>query len=204
MTLVAVLPTRDAVLLPGAVNELMVGRPGSVAALRHAAQRDEPVLILLQLRARTEDPGAGDLHEVGTLARVADATRISADAACVGVVGLERVKILRLERSGDALFAEVEAMSWQPVEPQLPDVLRESLGFLIDQGLRQQLSARTLSELHALNVVERLCAVSVLAPIDAAQLQLVLSREDLRPIVDALLTLQDGSWLARFLRWLRN
>jgi ATP-dependent Lon protease len=198
----AVLPTRDAVLLPGAVNELQVGRPGSVAALRHAAEHDEPVLIVLQRKARVDEPGPADLHEVGTLARVTDAERMSADAACVGVHGVQRVRIATLERSGDALFAQVEELAWGPVEPSLPEVLAETLPFLVD-GLRALFSARTFSALHVESVVERLSALSVVAPLDAAELQSVLERADLQPIVETLESLRN-SWLVRFLRWIRR
>ena len=191
-------------LLPGAVNELQVGRPGSVAALRHAAEHGEQVLVVLQRDPDVDDPGPDDLHQIGTTCRVTDAERMSAEAACVGVLGVERVRLRLVERSGDALFAEVEPLAWDPVEPPMPELLKESLFFLIDQGLCAQFSARTFQALQIATTVERVTALSVLAPIDAAQLQGVLERAELEPIVAALLTLRDESWLARLLKWIRR
>ena len=201
---VAVLPTRDAVLLPGAVNELAVGRPGSVAALRYAAENDGQVVVLLQRRASVDEPGPEDLHPVGTLCRVTDAERQSADAASIGVVGLERVRVLLVERSGDGLFAQVESMDWKPVEPEMTEVLRESLVPIIDQGLRIQFSGRTLGALRAESVTERVCVLSVVAPMSPEELQVVLERADLKPVVEALMVLEDDSWFARFVWWLRK
>ena len=201
---IAVLPTRDAVILPGAVNELTVGRPGSIAAIRHAVSRDEPVLVVLQRKISVEDPGPGELHEMGTRCRIIDAERSSADSACVGVAGTDRVKILRLERRGDALFAEVEKLEWAPALPAMPEVLRETLPFLIDHGIRATFSARTLGALREGNDLERLSTLSIASPLDGKELQRVLERADLVPVVEALASLLDTSWLARLLRWIRK
>jgi ATP-dependent Lon protease len=200
----AVLPTRDAVLLPGAVNELTVGRPMSVAALRHAAASGEPVLVVLQRNLRVEDPSAHDLFHVGTLCRLTDAERMSAEAACVGVVGEERVRISSVERRGDALFAAVEKLTWAPAEPELPEAFRLTLPLMIEHGLRSQFSARTFMEMKAQSDVERLCVLSVAAPVRAEVLQGILESGELKPIVEALLSLRDQSWFARFLRWIRR
>lgn len=202
MSRVAVLPTRDAVLLPGAVNELQVGRPGSVAALRYAAEREEPVLVLLQREAAVDEPGPDDMHLVGTMCRVTDAERMSAEAACIGVMGLERVRVVMIERSGDALFAEVEPFAWRPVEPEVPEPLKGTLPFLIDSALRSLFSARTFGGVNAGSLTGQLCVMSVVAALSPAQLQVVLESGDLVPVVVALASLRDESWLARLLRWI--
>lgn len=200
----AVLPVRDGVVLPGAVTELNVGRPGSVAALRHAAEREEPVLVLLQRDPGVDDPKPGELFAVGTLCRVTHAERTSEDAVCVSVVGDQRASVVSIARSGDALLAEVEPLPWTPAEVALPAELKEGWRLLIDFGVRERFSARTLMELKAETEPEGLCVLSVMAPISPAQLQAVLESGDLQPVVAALMSLRDESWLARFLRWVRR
>ncbi len=195
MSRVAVLPTRDGVLLPGAFNELNVGRPGSVAALRYAAERDELVLVLLQREPEVDEPAPADLFEVGTLCRVTDAERVSSEAACVGVIGVERVRVTSIERSGDALMAEVVPLGWAPSEPEIPEHLRANLPFLLAHGLPGREATTDLA---------RLCLLSVVSPLRPVELQGVLERADLRPVVAALDSLRDQSWLARFLRWVRR
>jgi Lon protease-like protein len=193
---IPVLPTRDAVLLPGAVNELNVGRPGSVAAIRHAVSNDEPVLVLLQKKIGVEDPQRDDLHEVGSLCRITSAERTSTEAAAVRVKSEERVRVLSMEKRGDALLAEVEKMTWAPAAPEVPESLSAALPFMIEIGLGQRRPG--------LSVVEQLCYLSVVAPIEAPELQRVLESADLSAIVAALASLRDESWLARFLRWIRK
>ncbi len=193
---IPVLPTRDAVLLPGAVNELNVGRPGSVAAIRHAVSNDEPVLVVLQRKISVEDPAREDLFEVGSLCRITSAERTSTEAAAVRIKSEERVRIVSMEKRGDALFASIEKLPWEPSEPEIPEPLRGSLPFLIEIALGERRPG--------ISRVEQLCYLSVVAPIEPAQLQEVLESADLQPVVTALASLRDESWLARFLRWIRK
>ncbi len=194
----AVLPTRDAVLLPGAVNELNVGRPGSVAALRFAAEREERVLLLLQRDLNVDDPDGAQLHPVGTLCRITHAERSSADFASVTVASEERARVSSTERSGGVLFAEVEALPWAPAEPELSAALREVLPTWIE-SLPRQLQPPLIT-----NDIQRLCVLSVAAPLEPTQLQAVLEREELALVAKALDSLRDKSWRTRLLRWIRR
>jgi len=65
-----ILPMRGMVLFPGVVLPVTVGRPKSIAAAQEAVRRGDPVGILLQRQQEAEDPGPGDLHQVGTVAAV--------------------------------------------------------------------------------------------------------------------------------------
>ena len=57
------------VLFPGMVLPLTVGRTKSVAAAQEAVRSGKPLGFLLQRQAETDDPGPGELHEVGTVCR---------------------------------------------------------------------------------------------------------------------------------------
>jgi len=65
-----IIPVRSAVLFPGSVMPISVGRPRSVAAAQAAVQRQLPVTLVLQRDAGVEEPGAADLYQVGTAAAV--------------------------------------------------------------------------------------------------------------------------------------
>src|SRR3546814_6185108 len=65
-----VLPLRDVVVFPHMVIPLFVGREKSIHALDLAMEGDKRILLLAQKSAETDDPEAGDLYEVGTLAQV--------------------------------------------------------------------------------------------------------------------------------------
>ncbi len=62
-----ILPIRNSILFPGVVVPLSVARPRSLAAIQHAARNKSPLGVLLQRDPETADPGAADLHTVGTI-----------------------------------------------------------------------------------------------------------------------------------------
>jgi ATP-dependent Lon protease len=65
-----ILPTRNAVLFPGIVVPLALGRPQSIAGAQAAAQADKPVGVLLQSDPSVEAPGPEHLHKVGAVAEI--------------------------------------------------------------------------------------------------------------------------------------
>jgi ATP-dependent Lon protease len=65
-----ILPTRNAVLFPGIVVPLTLGRPQSIAGAQAAAQGDRPVGVLLQSDSAIDTPAPEHLHRVGTVAEI--------------------------------------------------------------------------------------------------------------------------------------
>ena len=65
-----VLPTRNAVLFPGIVMPLALGRPQSIAGAQEAAKADKPIGVLLQSDPSVETPAPEHLHGVGTVAEI--------------------------------------------------------------------------------------------------------------------------------------
>ena len=66
-----VLPIRNAVLFPGAVQPFDVGREKSVALVENIENLDEPIIaIFAQRDPGTDDPTQADLYPVGVAARV--------------------------------------------------------------------------------------------------------------------------------------
>ena len=65
-----ILPVRNVVMFPGAVFPLTVGRERSRAAAQEAVRLERPLGVLLQSKPDVEEPGADDLHWVGTSANV--------------------------------------------------------------------------------------------------------------------------------------
>src|SRR5262249_60724260 len=67
---VIIVPVRNTVLFPGMVLPISVGRPGSVAAAQHALREQRQIGLLLQRDQAVDDPRAGDLYRVGTVAHL--------------------------------------------------------------------------------------------------------------------------------------
>jgi ATP-dependent Lon protease len=65
-----ILPTRNAVLFPGVVAPLGLGRPQSIAGAQAAAKADRPIGVVLQKDSSIDAPGPDDLHQVGTVAEI--------------------------------------------------------------------------------------------------------------------------------------
>src|SRR6185312_9753293 len=67
---IILLPTRNAVLFPGIVAPLTLGRPQSIAGAQAAAKADKAVGVLLQNDPSIDAPGPEHLHRVGTVAEI--------------------------------------------------------------------------------------------------------------------------------------
>src|SRR3954469_15789885 len=91
----AVLPLRDVVVFPHVAMPLLVGRQASLGAIEAAAAEGGLVFLVAQRNADTEEPVAGDLHRVGVVARIVQATRQANGTARILVEGLSRARVTR-------------------------------------------------------------------------------------------------------------
>ncbi|MDH5823774.1 endopeptidase La [Luteimonas sp. RD2P54] len=96
-----VLPLRDVVVFPHMVIPLFVGREKSIRALDLAMEADKRILLVAQKSAETDDPGAEDLYEVGTLAQVLQLLKLPDGTIKVLVEGVARARVTGIaERDG--------------------------------------------------------------------------------------------------------
>ena len=64
------IPSTDAVLLPGTIMPLAIGHPAVAAALQEAARTEQHVAVVLQREPFAETPGLDELQSIGTEARL--------------------------------------------------------------------------------------------------------------------------------------
>ena len=64
------LPVRNTVLFPGVVLPVTVTRKKSIRLVRKAYRGNKIVGVLAQKKRQSDDPAAGRLYEVGTMARI--------------------------------------------------------------------------------------------------------------------------------------
>src|SRR5699024_7275763 len=108
---VPVVPRRGAVVFPGMMRPLAIGREASVAAARAAIKAERPIALLLQRDKQKDEPEADDLHRIGTLAnplRFLTAPDGSHHLVCQGVV---RFRALNFERNRDHLTVYAERLN---------------------------------------------------------------------------------------------
>ncbi len=93
-----VVPLRGTVVLPLSVSPLGVSRPMSIEAVNRALAGDRMVLTLLQT-SDTDEPGADDLHKVGTVCVIRQMAK-AASGMRVLVEGIARARaeFLQVER----------------------------------------------------------------------------------------------------------
>ncbi|WP_240124980.1 endopeptidase La [Thermomonas alba] len=106
-----VLPLRDVVVFPHMVIPLFVGREKSIHALDLAVEGDRQILLVAQKTPDTDDPGAADLHQVGTLAQVLQLLKLPDGTIKVLVEGLARARVSNVQVRNGALFAEAAETS---------------------------------------------------------------------------------------------
>ena len=121
----AMLPLRDVVVYPYMVLPLFVGRPKSIAALEYAMEKGESVFLLAQKDANEEEPGAKDLHEMGTVANVLQVLKLPDGTVKVLVEGLQRARSLNVEDNGEYFVAQVEAVPDEISDSNDEEALRD-------------------------------------------------------------------------------
>src|SRR6476646_4715298 len=67
---VILLPLRNTVLFPGVVLPITVGRDKSIKAVNDAYKDDKLIGVIAQKDSNIEDPSAGDLETIGTVAKI--------------------------------------------------------------------------------------------------------------------------------------
>src|SRR5579885_634881 len=108
---VPILPVRNAVLFPGTVLPLEVGRPRSIAAVQYAIKAQGPIGVLLQKDADAAEPDQAALHEIGTLGHVLRYVAAPEGASHLICRGEQRFRLLELLEGYPFLVARVERIA---------------------------------------------------------------------------------------------
>jgi ATP-dependent Lon protease len=107
---VPVLPLRDIVVFPDMVAPLFVGRDKSVRALEMIEEAENEIMLVAQTDAAIDNPVAGDLHKVGTLATILQLLKLPDGTVKVLVEGKARARLVELHDRGEYFEAAVEAL----------------------------------------------------------------------------------------------
>src|SRR6188768_2868353 len=128
-----VVPLRGAVVLPMTVAPLGVSRPMSVEAVNKALGGDRMVLLLMQ-KNDNDDPGADDLHRIGTVAIVRQMAK-GQGGMRVLVEGVARVRAEFFQTERGYMTSLIKALP-EPSERSLEiDAHVRRLQELVDKAL---------------------------------------------------------------------
>ncbi|TYT25430.1 endopeptidase La [Luteimonas viscosa] len=191
-----VLPLRDVVVFPHMVIPLFVGRDKSIRALDIAMEGDKRILLVAQKSAETDDPEAGDLYQIGTLAQVLQLLKLPDGTIKVLVEGVSRVTVSQV-REVDGTLAGVGHVV-EPVESREPrevEAIARSLVSLFEQYVKtnRKLPPELMQTLSGIDEPGRLAdIVSAHLGVRLAEKQRLLETVDTAGRLELLVGLVDG------------
>lgn len=104
-----VLPLRDTVLFPHSFMPLAVARESSVRLIDDAIAGGKLIAVFTQRDAATEEPGSGDLYQIGTATHIHKMFKLPDGSLRLIVQGLARLTLEELTQTEPYLRARVQA-----------------------------------------------------------------------------------------------
>jgi len=191
-----VLPLRDVVVFPHMVIPLFVGRDKSIKALDLAMEADKRILLVAQKSAETDDPGAEELYQIGTLATVLQLLKLPDGTIKVLVEGVERVRVSNVVEhvgtlNGDAVVID----SAQARDDREVEAVARSLMSLFEQYVKtnRKLPPELLQTLSGIDDPGRLAdTVAAHLGVRLAEKQKLLETLDVGDRLELLVGFVDG------------
>ena len=123
-----VLALRNAVLFPGMVFPVTIGREKSIRLIKDAEKKDTFIGAVPQKDVSVEDPGEKDLNEYGTVSKVMKILEMPDGTITAILQGAKRLRIKKILSSDPYLTASVEYVDdIVPEEDNNTRVIAESL-----------------------------------------------------------------------------
>ena len=88
-----ILPLRNTVLFPGVVIPISAGRDKSIKLINDANAGDKIIGVVAQINEEDEDPADGDIHSIGTVARILRVLKMPDGNITVILQGKKRFEI---------------------------------------------------------------------------------------------------------------
>lgn len=114
-----VLPLRDIVIFPFMIVPLFVSRERSIRAVDQALAENRMIMLAAQKDPNMEEPGAGDLYDVGTVAIIMRMLKLPDGRIRILVQGVARAKINYIEDPSGFLQARIEELKEAPAQQSL-------------------------------------------------------------------------------------
>jgi ATP-dependent Lon protease len=117
-----VLPLKDTVVYPYIILPLSVGRDKSVVAVDRALSESRVIMLVAQRDAAVDNPGEGDLFEVGTAAVIMRMLKLPDGRIRILVQGLSRARVQHISQVEPYLQAKIERIDEPPVQASTLEV----------------------------------------------------------------------------------
>ncbi|MCF6171286.1 MAG: endopeptidase La [Bacteroidales bacterium] len=113
-----ILPLRNTVLFPGVVIPITVGRDKSIKLIREAYKSSKTIGVTAQKDAEVEDPTAGDLNKIGTVARLIKILQMPDGNTTAIIQGKKRFEITGITQEEPYFKAKVSSFENIESHPQ--------------------------------------------------------------------------------------
>ena len=127
------LPIRDIVVFPYMIVPLVVGREKSIRALDEALKGDRLIFLTAQQAGDLEEPGTGDLHELGTVSVIIRMLKTPDGKAKILVQGLQRGQVTEFLQTDPFFSVRLDLVNEEPLEP--PPLKIEAMVRAMKEGL---------------------------------------------------------------------
>ncbi len=137
--IIPILPLRNTVLFPGVVIPITVGRDRSIRLINEAHKSDKIIGVVAQTDGEIEEPGAEDLHRVGTVASIIKLLKMPDGSTTVIIQGKKRFTLGEIVQEQPFFKARIEEFdeTLSGASPEERTALQESLKDLALQIINQ-------------------------------------------------------------------
>ncbi len=192
---IPLLPLRDVVVYPHMVIPLFVGRERSIKALEKAMHDDKQILLIAQLNASEDDPGAKDLYRVGTVATILQLLKLPDGTVKVLVEGSVRARVKRIKPLDGFLGADIEEVPTVRMPDREAEVLVRSVMSQFEQyvKLSKKVPPEILTSVSSIEEPGRLAdTISAHLALKLPEKQKILEIFELRERIEHLMALMEG------------
>jgi ATP-dependent Lon protease len=191
-----VLPLRDVVVYPHMVIPLFVGREKSMKALDLTMAGDKRILLVAQRGPDIDDPKAGDLYPIGTVASVLQLLKLPDGTIKVLVEGVSRAEVVSYAERDEVLTGHVRALEPVYSRPQREiEVISRTLVSQFEQfvKLNRKIPPELLTTLAGIDDASRLSdTIAAHLSIRLPDKQRVLETADVADRLEMLVGFVDG------------
>lgn len=114
-----ILPLKNTVLFPGIVTPITVGRDKSIRAIQKAYESNRYIGVLSQREITIESPGAVDLYQIGTIARILKLLRMPDGSTTAILQGRKRFQLDRMIAEEPYMMGNITVLEYDDSKNKL-------------------------------------------------------------------------------------
>ena len=179
-------PLRGMTIMPGMVVHFDVSRARSIAAVQEAMVEEQKIFLTAQKSLDTEEPGAEDVYEIGTVGTVRQIIKLPKQIVRVLVSGETRGRLQEIEYSDPYLRAKVEVIEEEdadtPEDVNTEAMERSLRDMLVEYASRNgKMSKESIAQLAEVRGLRRLVdEIAANIPLQYTDQQEILNETDLK------------------------